>query len=252
MPSADELNTISADRIVALCSDLAEARWSSARLVLDHLQEFPTQSARPARTKTASLAGIYEVRLRQDPWLTERTLDLARFVETLHTATQEFVRFFPIQMKEGRALVAAAEDLQWPLASTVVRGSGTSPEASTASAIGTLPSVRAAEHCEALLGAGWQAAPAAIEMIASSPATEIPVWLATPQTLAQHYTERANEPAQHIDADRFAQAMSERNPSERILVYHLFDPYDWQITCAITEDSNNPIAATATKRQLSR
>lgn len=252
MPSADELNTISADRIAALCADLAEARWSSARLVLDHLQEFPSQSAQPARARAASLAGIYDLRLRQDPRLTERTLDLARFVEALNTVPQEFIRFFPVQMKEGRALVAAAEDLQRPLASTMVRGTGTAHGASTASAIGTLSSRRAAELCETLMGAGWQAAPAAMEMIASSSVTEFPVWLATPQTLARHYIEQTNEPARNIEAYRFAQAMSERNPRERILVFHLFDPYGWQITCAITEDFSTPIAATATKRESPR
>ncbi|MEV8595030.1 hypothetical protein [Streptomyces sp. NPDC052012] len=92
-----------------------------------------------------------------------------------------------------------------------------------------------------------------METIASSSATEFPVWLATPQTLARHYAEKANEPAQrHIDANRFAQAMSECNPRERILVFHLFDPYGWQITCAVTEDFNAAIAVVAMKRGPSR
>jgi hypothetical protein len=255
LPSDYELNTISADRIAALCTELAEARWASAQLVLDHLHEFPRQPAQLARAKAASLAGIYELRLRQDPGLSERTLDLARFAETLHTAPHDFIHFFPIQMKEGRALVAVTENLQRPLASTVVRGTGMAPQtsAANASAIDTLPSRRAAELCETLTGAGWQAAPAAMEMIASSSVTEFPVWLATPQTLARHYSEQANEPARlHIDANRFAQAMSERNPREKILIFHLFDPYGWQITCAITEDFSAPIAVAARRRGLPR
>jgi hypothetical protein len=255
MSSANELSTITADRIAALCEELAEAQWWSARLVLDYLQEFPSQSAELARVKTASLAGVYELRLRQEPGLAERARDLARFTEALRAAPQEFVRFFSIKMKEGTALVVASENLQRPLASTVVRGSGTSPGMSTAnaSAIGNIPPERAAILCETLMQAGWQAAPAAMETIASSMATEFPVWLVTPQTLARHYSEQANEPArQHIDAQRFAQAMSVRNPREKILIFHLFDSYGWQITCAITEDFSAPIAVAATKRGLPR
>jgi hypothetical protein len=253
LPSS--INTISADRIAALCAELAEARWASAQLVLDHIREFPSQAAQLARVKSASLAGIYELRLHQDPGLTERTLDLARFAEALHTAPQEYVRFFPMQMKEGRALVATTEDLERPLASTAVQGTGPAPDARTAnaSAIGNIPSGRAAELCETLTGSGWRAAPAATETIASSSATEFPVWLATPQTLARHYAEKANElPQRNIDANRFAQAMAERSPSERILVFHLFDPYGWRITCAVAEDFSTPIAVAAMKRRMSQ
>ncbi|MGW6605325.1 hypothetical protein [Streptomyces sp. NPDC055036] len=178
-----------------------------------------------------------------------------RFVETLRAAPQEFVLFFSIQMKEGRVLVAATEDLQRPLASTVVRGAGTTSEtsAANASAIGSIPSERAVVLCETLVRAGWQAASAAMETIASSSATEFPAWLATPRTLARNYAEKANEPAQrHIDVNRFAQVMCKRNPDERILVLNLFDPYGWQIICAVTQDFNTPIAVAAMKKRPSR
>jgi hypothetical protein len=198
------------------------------------------------------MAGIYSLRLAQDSGLLDRTTDLEHFTQVLQDSDEQFLRFFSVPANGERTLVVVSDDLERPLAATAVKGTGTNPEMAATGAVAFMKASRALEICETLIAADWQAAGIASETLTSSPSQDIPVWLATPQTLARHYADRAgrddNSSQAGIDLERFSQAMASRAPEETIRIFHTFDAYGWQSTLAISNDLTEALAAVAIKR----
>lgn len=235
------------------CAQLSQSGWESAQLAASALEQFPEATIETTRIKTASMAGIYSTRLAQNADLPQRAFDIGRFVQSLTESTESFVRFFSVRFKTWRILVVLSDDVCSPLASTAVAGVGENPAANSVGAVGTISAGQALALCRELMEDGWVAANIAVEKLAASERGEYPVWIATPATLARHYGERAlvtDEGSRNLaslDLDRFAQVMSGLDDTT-IRIFHLFDDYGWQVTCAVSDDFARPLGAVAISR----
>ncbi|WP_143051595.1 MULTISPECIES: hypothetical protein [unclassified Streptomyces] len=198
------------------------------------------------------MAGIYGLRLSQATELLDRTTELQRFTHVLQESNEQFIRFFSVPSDDARTLVITSDDLERPLAATTVKGTGADPATLSTGAVEFVKAGRMLELCETLIAADWRAASIAAETLASSPSQNIPVWLATPQTLARHYADRAsrrdNSSQEGVDLERFSQAMANRAPGEFVRIFHVFDPYGWQSTLAVSGDLTEALGAVAVKR----
>ncbi|MFD5629975.1 hypothetical protein [Streptomyces sp. NPDC127072] len=201
------------------------------------------------------MVGIYGLRLAGDGDLAERTLDLSRFVQSLKNSNEPFIRFFSVRFQGWRILVAVSDDLNRPIAATAVRGVGVDPASNAIGAVDVISVCQARALCAEMMEGGWEAADIAIEILSNIPSADIPLWLATPLTLARHYGDRAkgspvsSEGSTSLDLRRFALTMAEQgDPGESIRIFHLFDDYGWQSTCAVSEDLARPLGIVAVKR----
>ncbi|MFJ1611057.1 hypothetical protein ACIOHS_48455 [Streptomyces sp. NPDC088253] len=237
------------------CAELSRSGWESARLALSALDQFPLPSVEASRVKTVSMAGIYSLRLAEDGDLAERTLDLIRFTQSLKNSNEPFIRFFSVRFQDWRVLVAVSDDLAQPIAATAVRGVGADPASNRVGAMGAISVSQAMVLCEEMAEDGWEAANIAAEALGSAAHAEIPIWSANPLTLARHYSDRAKVSVESsggptsIDLSRFASTMAEwGDMGGFIRIFHLFDDYGWQSTCAVSEDLAQPLGVVAVKR----
>ncbi|MFF4732687.1 hypothetical protein ACFY3M_47135 [Streptomyces mirabilis] len=235
------------------CAQLSQSGWESAQLAASALEQSPGATVETTRIKTASMAGIYSTRLAQNADLPQRTLDIGRFVQSLRESTESFVRFFSVRFKMWRILVVLSDDMRLPIAATAVSGVGENPAGNNVGAVGTISASEALALCRELMEDGWGAASIAVEKLAASGMDEYPVWIASPVTLARHYRERAtvtdvdSRNLTSLDLDRFSQVMSGLDDAT-VRIFHLFDDYGWQATCAVSNDFAHPLGAVAIRR----
>ncbi len=248
-----DIVTMDVGQAVERCAQLSHSGWESAQLAASALEQYPGATIETTRVKTASMAGIYSTRLAQNADLPQRTFDIGRFVQSLTESTEPFVRFFSVRFKIWRILVVLSDDMRSPLAATAVTGVGQNSAANSIGAVGTISGGQALALCRELMEDGWDAANIAVEKLANSEGDEHPVWIASPVTLARHYRERAmvtdvnSRNLTSLDLDRFAQVMSGLDDAT-IRIFHLFDDYGWQATCAVSDDFARPLGAVAIRR----
>ncbi|WP_234542266.1 hypothetical protein [Streptomyces shenzhenensis] len=245
--------TLTAHKALAHCRALAQSGWESAQSAADGLEQSITP-VKLSRVKTASMAGIYSLRLTQDSGLLDRTIDLERFIQVLQDSNEQFIKFYSVSTNKGRTLVTVSDDLERPLAITAVKGTPTDPSSVASGAVGFLKGSRALEICETLITADWESACIAAESLTISTSQDIPLWLATPQTLGRHYADRAthdeNSSRMGIDMERFSQVMASLAPDAMIRIFHVFDAYGWQTTVAVSDDLAEALGCVAIKRRL--
>ncbi|MGP3633504.1 hypothetical protein ACTU45_09060 [Streptomyces sp. 24-1644] len=248
----DQRHELERGQAIEACRELALQGWESARLALAEIEESGLASIVLNWVKVDSMAGIYGLRREMLSDEAHRTVDLDRFVRVLAGQNDEFICFFSVNLTEWRFLCALSPALV-PIGSTAVRGRGEEPEAVQMGAVGEISSNHARSLCTELLSRGWNSAEIAVQaMDEQSPAT-LSIWIANPQTLADHYGRLANQEggvraAQGQDVERFTEVMGGQRQGHHIRIFHIFDGYGWQITCAISNDLTKPFGSVGIRR----
>ncbi|MFC8277597.1 hypothetical protein ACFUJR_34705 [Streptomyces sp. NPDC057271] len=238
--------------IVTLCRQLAEQGWSSSQQALEGLKHADLRSAKAYRIKSASVAGIYELRRDALAATPERTTDLDRFATEAREQGVEFVRLFRLHLATSLFLCMITEDATRAIASTSVTGIEADPTSQAVGAVGEIETSDALELCHTLARNGWRSAEIIFQALAETDSLSIPVWMASSGALAHEFRERAKETRPHlrpaIDLERFSQEMRRTAESQPIRVFHVFDAYGWHGICALSGDQNRAIGAVAMKR----
>ncbi|MFJ4343296.1 hypothetical protein [Streptomyces sp. NPDC088915] len=246
----EQVLELSAAAATDLCRQLADQGWASSQKALEDLKGTDVPSVKARRVKSASVAGIYELRRDMLASTPERTMDLDRFAEKAREERAEFVRLFRIHLATSLFLCMTSEDAGQAISSTTVTGPLVDPTSQAVGAVGEIQTSDALELCRTLIGNGWSSAEIIYQALTETDLLSVPVWMASTGALAHEFSERAKEagPRPTVDLERFSQEMNRFDKNQLIRVFHVFDAYGWHGICALSEDQNRAIGAVAMKR----
>lgn len=253
--TVDEANSVKltgAD-VRLVCEKLTQEGWGSARLALGMLEGTQISSVKASLVRRATIAGVY--RLRRDALAdsVQQTFDLDRFVEEMSERSEDFVLLLSVHLPSYRFVCVLSAEESRPIGSTAVKGAGGDPFTHAVGEIGQLSFQEAKLRCQNLMAGGWESAAIALQGLTEAEPETVPIWLASPKTLAREYSQRAqeymelNRHGQSLDMNRFAQKMQTIQETT-VCIFHIIDAYGWQCTGALTEDLAQPIASVAVKR----
>jgi hypothetical protein len=241
-----------AEMLVALIRQLADQGWNSSQQALEDLKDADLRSAKAHRVKSASVAGIYE--LRRDALATtpERTMDLARFAAKAREEEAESVRLFRLHLTTSLLLCMITDDATRAISSTSITGIEVDPTSQAVGAVGEIATSHALELCHTLVRNGWRSAELISQALTETDSPSTPVWMASARALAHEFGERAKETRPRLrpttDLERFSQEMCRTAESQPIKVFHVFDAYGWHGICALSGDQNRAIGSVAMKK----